>query len=922
MSKKNWVETLNLPKTKFPMRAKLSKREPLFVEKWENMNIYKKIINKRKSSPLFVLHDGPPYANGRIHLGHALNKVLKDFIVKYKTMRGYQAPYVPGWDCHGLPIEKKVDEQLGSKINQMNKVDIRIECEKYARKFIDIQKEEFKRLGVFGDWDNPYLTIDRKYEYYILKYFSSFVRKGNVYRQKKPIYWCSSCKTALAEAEIEYEERKSPSIYVRFKIENFGKKFKDFKDKNAYVIIWTTTPWTLPANLAVAFHPDFEYDIFEYDNEYYVSASRLTPVITEIFGWKDYKTVKRVKGKKFEGLKAEHPIFRNKSSLFVLADYVTLDQGTGCVHTAPGHGHEDYLTGIKYGLDIYTPIDEEGKFDSTVKKYQGLHVSEANPKILEDLKKENKLLYSEQIEHSYPHCWRCKKPIVYRATKQWFISLKEGNLRDRAIEEVKKIKWIPKWGEERILKMVEERPDWCISRQRAWGVPIPAFYCEDCGETIIEENLVLKTAEIFGKEGSNSWFKEDISKFLPDDFRCPNCKSKNISKEEDILDVWFESGASHSVLDYREGHRYPSDVYIEGNDQYRGWFQSSLLVGVSAKDRAPYKINITHGWVLDEKGRAMSKSIGNVIKPQEIIEKKGAEIIRLWVAMVNYQEDLKLGQEILSGLTDAYKKIRNTWRFMLGNLNDFNPDDKFGKKYLSPVDKYILSRYKNLKKNIINAYENYQYHKIYHLIYNFFIVDLSSFYLNVKKDILYCSAPEDQERKAAQYSIFRILKGTLLLMAPILPFTTEESWSYLPEYKGKEESIHLELIEEDFENWLSSEEKNEFDRLMEIRNAVLKEVEIKRENKEVNDSLEANITIEIPEEDYNILKKYEKYFKEILVISELTIKKAEKLAIRVSKVKAKKCPRCWNYSKDIGGDKEYPDVCLRCADVVKRLNKK
>ncbi len=922
MGDRKWVETLNLPKTDFPMKAKLNQREPEFLKKWEEIDIYRKILKERENSPVFILHDGPPYANGRIHLGHALNKILKDFIVKYKSMRNYKAPYIPGWDCHGLPIEKKVDIELGEKKKGMKKIEIRKECEKYARKYINIQREDFKRLGVFGDWEKPYLTIDKEYEYYIIKYFASFVEKGNVYRKKKPIYWCASCKTALAEAEIEYHDHKSPSVYVRFKVKDFGEKFPQFKDKTAYVIIWTTTPWTLPANLAVALHPDFEYDIFEYNNELYIAASRLVPVITEKFGWNSYKTVERVKGNVFEGLKAEHPIFDDKESVFVLADYVTLEQGTGCVHTAPGHGEEDYLTGLKYNLEIYAPVDDEGKFDGSVEKYKGIHVFDANPLIVEDLKKEGKLILSEDIEHSYPHCWRCKNPIIFRATEQWFISLDEGQLREKASEEIKKVKWIPEWGEERIKNMVENRPDWCISRQRAWGVPIPAFYCKDCGNTIIDKNIVMKVAEVFKEKGSNSWFELDEKEFLPEGYKCPHCGSENLKKEEDILDVWFESGASHSVLEYREDHKYPADIYIEGNDQYRGWFQSSLLVGVSAKNSSPYKTVITHGWVLDEKGRAMSKSMGNVIEPQEIIKDKGAEIIRLWVAMVNYQEDLRLGKKILAGLTEAYKKIRNTWRFMLGNLNDYNPDKEEGKDSLSIVDKYILERYYELKRNIIKAYDNFQFYKIYHLIYNFFVVDMSSFYLNIKKDVLYCNTPYDPKRRAAQYVMFKILKGTLLLMAPILPFTTEEAYSYLPEFKGKKESIHLETIDDESFEYLSEREREEFARVMEIRELALKELENRRAEKIIKDSLEARIMVEVKEDDYELINGYKEFLKEILVVSDIELTKGSETKVVAEKFEAQKCPRCWNYSLHIGEDKDYPELCPRCAAVVRELDGK
>ncbi len=921
MGEKKWVKTLNLPKTSFPMKAQLSQKEPLILKKWEKMDIYHKILKEREDSPLFILHDGPPYANGRIHLGHALNKILKDFVVKSKSMQGYKTPYVPGWDCHGLPIEKKVEIELGDKKNTMTKAQIRKECKKYAEKYIKLQRDEFIRLGVFGEWKNPYKTIDKEYEHYIIKYFASFVKNGNVYRKKKPIYWCPTCKTALAEAEIEYHDDKSPSIYVRFKIKNIEDKFPELKGKPVYVIIWTTTPWTLPANLAVALHPEDEYDIFEYKNEYYIAGSRLVPIITEKFGWNEYRTYKRLEGKFFEGLKAEHPIFENKESIFVTADYVTMEDGTGCVHTAPGHGEEDYLTGLKYNLEIYSPVDDEGKFDKSVHKYEGQFVFSANKNIVEDLKNQGKLILYEEFTHSYPHCWRCKNPIIFRATEQWFISLDEGELRKKALEEIKKVKWIPEWGEERIKNMVENRPDWCISRQRAWGVPIPAFYCKDCGETILNEELTLHVAELFKEKGSDYWFVADTKELLPQNYRCPKCGSENLEKEEDILDVWFESGASHSVLQYYDDHTYPSDVYLEGNDQYRGWFQSSLLVGVSARGRSPYKTVITHGWVLDEQGRAMSKSLGNVIEPQEIIKDKGAEIIRLWVAMVNYQEDLKLGDKILSGLTEAYKKIRNTWRFMLGNLNDYTPEE-IKKEELLPVDRYILEKYEELRDKIVKAYNDYSYHKIYHMIYNFFTVDLSAFYLNITKDRLYCSAPNWKERKAVQSTIFYILKNTLLLMAPILPFTTEEAWEHLPEFSQKRESIHLHLFPESNHNWLSEEEKEEWQKIEEIRELVLKNLEEIRNEKIIGDSLEAKVKLELKDDYYDTLKKYEKYLKELFVVSEVSIEKSDENKISSQKVEGKKCPRCWNYSKEIGKDKEYPELCPRCVLAVKEIESK
>ncbi len=905
------------------MRANLAQKEPDIIKKWEQMNLYQKIRQVRKNSPSFVLHDGPPYANGSIHLGTALNKVLKDFIIKSKNMQGFNAPYIPGWDCHGLPIEKKVDEQLGVKKNDMSIIDIREKCKAYALRFVDLQRSQFKRLGVFGEWNAPYLTMNPQYEGEILRHLAAFFASGNVYKGKKPVYWCAECCTALAEAEIEYKDRASPSIFVKFSVlSDMGEQYPELKGKKIFILIWTTTPWTLPANLAIAFHPDFEYAAFETGREVYIAASRLVPVLTEALGVQKVKILATFPGKDMEGLKARHP-FIERESVFVLADYVTLDQGTGAVHTAPGHGQEDYLTGIKYGLDIYTPVDDKGRFAPEVKKYGGINVFDSNQLIVEDMAKEGSLLKTETIVHSYPHCWRCKKPVIFRATSQWFISMDNKELRKRVLEEIKNIRWIPYWGEERISNMIVARPDWCISRQRSWGVPIPAFYCQKCGSILADERTTLWVADIFSKEGSNSWFLQSPDTLLPPGSQCPQCGSDQFDKENNILDVWFESGGSHNILGKKHDLPWPADIYIEGHDQYRGWFNSSLLIGVEVKNRSPYKTCITHGFVLDEEGRGMSKSLGNVIEPDKIIEANGAEILRLWIAMLNYKEDAKFSHETLQRLVEAYRKIRNTWRFILGNIHDFVPDkESLSIEDMESFDRWILERASQLGKRVLKAYEDFEYHIVFHTVYNFFTVDLSAYYLDVLKDRLYCSGEDSQIRKSAQTALFQLLKTTLLLMAPILPFTTDEVWELMPEYKGKFESVHLMRFPGFREEWLEKENFQEWTELGQIRETVLKELEIARESKLIGNSLEAEVTMHVPSSLKKLLHKYKEHLASLFIVSAVKLEQSpgEELQIHITKVKWEKCVRCWNYSTHVGTSKHYPDLCERCENIVQKLN--
>ncbi|MFP4083189.1 MAG: isoleucine--tRNA ligase [Candidatus Aminicenantes bacterium] len=916
-------ETLNLPRTSFSMKARLPQKEPQLIKKWEDMRLYMRIQKKREGAEVFVLHDGPPYANGNIHLGTALNKILKDFIIKTKTMQGYKSPYLPGWDCHGLPIEIKVDQLLGDKKKNLSIIEIRRECRKYALKFVHIQREQFKRLGVFGEWEKPYLTMDPEYEGEVLRHLASFFASDNVYKGKRPVHWCPHCRTALAEAEIEYKDRESPSIYVKFPvISDLSQKYPQLKNKKVFILIWTTTPWTLPANLAIAFHPDHEYSAFQVRDEVYIAAKRLIPVIAEELGFEKTKILVTFPGRDMEGLKASHP-FIERESIFVLADYVTLDQGTGCVHTAPGHGYEDYLTGLAYKLDIYTPVDREGRFIPQVKRYGGQDVFEANKSIVEDMKKEGALLKADEIVHSYPHCWRCKNPVIFRATAQWFIAMDRNNLRNKALREIKKVQWIPRWGEDRIANMMEARPDWCISRQRSWGVPIPAFYCHDCGEILSGEKIALRVADIFSKEGSDAWYQKTSEEILPPDSRCPRCESKKFNKENNILDVWFESGASHNVLGKRKDLPWPSDLYVEGHDQYRGWFNSSLLVGLASKEASPYKAVITHGFVLDEQGRGMSKSLGNFIEPEEIISKNGAEILRLWVAMLNYKEDGRFGDQILQRLIEAYRKIRNTWRFLLGNIYDFSPDDEsVSTSDMELLDRWALERFSQLGKRVLKAYQDYEFHVVFHALYNFFTVELSAFYLDVLKDRLYCSAKDSLLRKSAQTALFRLLRWSLVLMAPILPFTTEEAWEAIPSHREKAESVHLEAFPSFEGKWLEPHLFKEWEMLIAVREKVLKKLEAAREEKLIGNSLEAAVTLEVPGSQESLVKKYEQKLPALFIVSavNLTSSSNQELEVKVSKAPGEKCQRCWNFSLYVGKSRRYPHLCKRCEEVVKSLS--
>lgn len=913
--KKEWKDTLNLPRSDFPMKAQLSQKEPEILKKWAAAGIYERILESRAGCEPYILHDGPPYANGNIHLGTAMNKILKDFVVKSRTMAGFYSPYVPGWDCHGLPIEHKVDQQLGARKKSMTQLQVREECRLYAEKFLDQQRADFQRLGVFGDWQRPYTTLDNEYEATVIRFFNSFVRQGSVYRKKRPVYWCLSCRTALAEAEVEYHDHASPSITVKFALRRLPPALSEFSGRPVSVLIWTTTPWTIPANLAIAVGADFDYALFEMNGELFIAASALLPAIAALNG-DEYRKLREFKGRDLAGLKARHPLF-DRDSLLITTDYVLLDQGTGCVHTAPGHGEDDYRAGVAHGLDVYSPVQADGRFDESAGAYAGMPVFEANARIVEDMRANGSLLHGGSISHSYPHCWRCKQPVIYRATAQWFIAMDQAGLRAKALDAIRGAAWLPAWGQERIASMIAGRPDWCISRQRDWGVPLPAFFCQGCGEALLDPAAVENVEKCFAAEGSNSWYSREAGDFVPAGTACRACGGTGFEKGRDILDVWFESGSSHGILQQRPGHRWPADMYFEGGDQYRGWFHSSLLVGISALGGAPYRAVITHGWVLDAEGKTMHKSLGNAIEPQDIIKDRGAEILRLWSAMVNYQEDVRLGQEMLQRLSESYRKIRNTWRFMLGVLADFDPrSDEVPVAAMGESDRYILQRLQEVKARVLQAYEDYEYHAVFHSMFNFFTNDLSAFYLNFQKDNLYCNLPGAPQRRASQQAVFTLLRETLLLMAPILSFTCEEAWAFLPDHAGKAPSIHMERFPSVDEELRDAADRGRWERIMALRDRLLKEIEAARAAKRIGDSLEADIEIVARPEDEAFLRGNADLFKTLLVVSALNVRGGGEEKIAVRKARGRKCPRCWNWVAPEPVDSSYPELCPRCAAVV------
>ncbi|MBN1550487.1 isoleucine--tRNA ligase, partial [bacterium] len=832
----DYKETLNLPKTTFPMRANLAKNEPKILDRWYADDLYGQICDARRNKPLYVLHDGPPYANGHIHMGTALNKVLKDIVVKYKTMEGYFVPYLPGWDCHGLPIEHNVMKELGESARSMTNIEIRAECAAYAERFVAIMREEFKRLGGLGEWERPYLTMSRKYEATIVQEFQKMLLDGRIYAGQKPVHWCISCKTALAEAEVEYMDHSSDSIWVKFPmLSDLHHKIPELSGKNNInVIIWTTTPWTLPANLAIAFHPTLDYVAFEENENIYIVAESLLRETADKCHFSFPRIIVRFKGDVMEGLECRHP-FYDRVSKCVLAEYVTYETGTGCVHTAPGHGQEDYETGIKYGLDIYNPVDDEGKFEKDLPIFGGMNVFDANSAINDHIQKNETLLAKETITHSYPHCWRCKKPVVFRATRQWFISLDHRSLRQEAGKAIEQVAWIPWWGKERIKGMVENRPDWCISRQRTWGVPLTIFTCKKCGAVLKNKVVSQNTIDAVMLDGADIWLTGADDRFLPPNTVCDACGSNTFKRETDIIDVWFESGISHrAVLTSENSLRWPSDLYLEGSDQHRGWFQSSLLIAVANYSQPPYKTVLTHGFVVDGDGKKMSKSLGNVIAPEEVVQKYGADILRLWVASEDYTEDIRISGEILDRLVETYRRIRNTCRFMLGNLDDFNPDHHaVDYDQMEEFDRYMLHCWSDVAARIRKAYHQFSFHQVVKFLHQFCIVELSSLFLDVSKDRFYVSHPDDNSRRSGQTATYHILKGLVKLLSPILSFTMEEVWSCMP---NTNQSIHLSEFDKYPDRWTDHELAKKWQFLLAVRENAAVPLETARQEKRIGHS--------------------------------------------------------------------------------------
>ncbi len=926
----DYKATLNLPRTEFPMKASLPRREPETLRRWEAMDLYGRIRQQSRGRPRFVLHDGPPYANGHIHLGHALNKILKDIIVKSRQMMGMDSPYIPGWDCHGLPIEHQVDKQLKTEGLLLPQVEVRARCRTYAKKFIDIQREEFQRLGVLGGWQHPYLTMNPAYVATIISEFGKFFLSGAIYRSKKPVHWCATCRTALAEAEVEYEDHHTPSIYVKFPLESPPPDLPELgAGGSAYLVIWTTTPWTLPANLAIAVHPDLEYAVMEVNGERLVVAAELAEGL--LFHWGlQGKEVLRVPGRSLEGALCRHPWIERHSPV-ILADYVTVTAGTGLVHTAPGHGQEDYDSGRRYNLAPYSPVDDDGRFTLEVPEFQGLEVWEANPGIIEHLRQRQALLLAEEADHSYPHCWRCKQPIIFRATEQWFISMEKNSLREKALQAIDRVTWIPRWGRERIYQMVEQRPDWCISRQRAWGVPIVAFHCQDCEEVVLNQEILEVILERVRQEGADFWFAVPPTEILPPGTRCPGCGGEDFTKETDILDVWFDSGVSFAaVVEPNPELGLPADLYLEGSDQHRGWFHSSLLASVGTRGDAPYRGVLTHGFVVDGEGRKMSKSLGNVIAPQEVMAQYGAEILRLWVTAEDYRDDVRLSDNIIKQLGDAYRRFRNTARFMLGNLYDFDPEkDLVPLQDREELDRVALSWLARLTRRVQRAYQDYEFHLVFHRLHQFCAVEMSAIYLDILKDRLYISQAESPARRSAQSTLYELLFDLTRLMAPILSFTAEEVWEHLPGSRS-EESVHLASFPEVPPGLPDEDLLAKYEFLLKVRDEINRGLEEARKGKVLSTSQEARVVLGTEDAElHDRLNQNAAELKTLTQVAEfvvtnqqiplepaLTAQEIAGLQVQVNKAAGEKCVRCWFTLASVGQDSRHPSICHRCLQVL------
>ncbi|MFP4687243.1 MAG: isoleucine--tRNA ligase [bacterium] len=914
----NYSKTINLPRTEFPMKAGLSAKEPDRLQKWQEESLYEKIQEHREGEQSFVLHDGPPYANGDIHIGHALNKILKDILVKFKTMQGFRAPYRPGWDCHGLPIEHKVTTE-DPQLKQEGIMAVRKACRDYSLKYVDIQKEQFKRLGVLGEWDNPYLTLTPDYEAEILRCFLRLSEDGYIYRQLKPVHWCYDCQTALAEAEVEYDSITSPSVYVDFEVIDDPDNI--LKTEQPSFMIWTTTPWTLPANVAIAVHPELDYvEFVDPEGKSHLMAEGLLAATVDRRQWStaDVEIVQKLKGEQLAGIVCSNPLIDERASRVVTGKLVTLEQGTGCVHIAPGHGQEDYELGLKYNLPIISPVDSSGKFSSEYPEYEGTHVLSADEKIIAELRETGALFHREDFEHSYPFCWRCSKPLLFRATPQWFFDVDHNDLRQRILESLDDIFWAPERGKDRFKAMVEDRPDWCLSRQRAWGVPIPALVCDDCGEAQLEKEVIERLIEEAEVNGVDAWFEADLEQFLPPDYSCPACGSENISRSRDILDVWFDSGVSHeAVLKKDQNLDWPADVYLEGSDQHRGWFQLSMIPAMGLEEAPPFKEIITHGFVVDKNGRKMSKSEGNVVSPQEVVSEAGADILRLWVASENYQEDLTISDELLDQIKTRYRRIRNTCKFFLGNLQDmedFDPaSDSVSVGRMLPVDRWFMDELFGLVHRVSRYFHDRQFHRAMAEINNFCAVEASSLYLDIVKDRLYCDDPDSLGRRSAQTAVYQGLVTLVKLVAPVLVFTADEVWEYL----GEDKSVHFADWPHDIADWEEPQIAEDFGRLRKIREEVMKAIE---EHPDVKDSNNASITLFWPPAE-DLLLEYEQYLAEWFIAADVTvIRGAETKSVDVEQAKTEKCERCWRRREDVQPRDKYEGdlICERCYKVLVR----
>jgi len=917
----DYGKTLNLPKTDFPMRGNLPQKEPEILKEWKEKDIYHKRLERNKGGKKFILHDGPPYANGDIHMGTALNKVLKDIVIRYYDMKGYYTPYVPGWDTHGLPIENRAINELGLNRHEVGPVKFRKACEEFALKYLDIQRESFKRLGVVGDWDNPYITLKPEYEAKQIEVFGKMAQCGCIYKGLKPVYWCPDCETALAEAEIDYMDKRSRSVYVKFLLkDDKGKLSKMGIDpENTYILIWTTTIWTLPGNVAISVNPDFVYSIVRVGSEKYIVAKELLENVMKVAQISEYTVLGEILGAEMEYMVTYHP-FLDRDSLVITGDHVTLDAGTGCVHTAPGHGVEDFDVCKKYdSLEVVVPVDGKGVMTKEAGPFEGLTYDEANKAILKHLKEAGALLADTDVDHQYPHCWRCKSPILFRATEQWFISVE--SFKKEALEAIKEVNWIPEWGEERISKMVAERNDWCISRQRLWGVPIPIFYCNECGRELINEQTIEAVKELFAREGSTAWFEKDASEILPESVKC-SCGHGTFRKETDIMDVWFDSGSSHAaVLETNPMLSWPADMYLEGSDQHRGWFQSSLLTSVVTKGRAPYREVLTHGYVVDGQGRKMSKSLGNGIDPMDVVNQYGADILRLWVASSDYKTDIRISHDIIKQLSENYRKIRNTARFILGNISDFDPETMMVPyDEMEEIDKWALMRLNSLIRKVEDAFSKYEFHGFIHNVHNFCVIDMSNFYLDVIKDRIYTYSADDKKRRSAQSAMYIILDALVRMLAPVISFTSEEIWKYIPHRKNDNpESVQLNSWPEADDTYDNEQLKEKWDHLIEVRDKVLKALENARNEKIIGSSLEASVTLKASGAELEFLDENLAILPMIFIVSDVSVERndaAKEIEVDVDRAPGKKCERCWMYSESVGEDPKHPDLCSRCSGVL------